>query len=63
MNRADAIVLSSEERMTLETWSRARSLPARLVQRARIIQMAAEGALNQTIAHFEGFPTYSATLA
>jgi len=50
MNRADAIVLSSEERMTLETWSRGRSLPARLVQRARIIQMAAEGALNQTIA-------------
>lgn len=50
MNRADAIVLSSEERTTLETWSRARSLPARLVQRARIIQMAAEGALNQTIA-------------
>ena len=50
MNRAEAIVLSPEERMTLETWSRGRSLPARLVQRARIIQMAAEGALNQTIA-------------
>jgi transposase len=50
MNRADPIMLSSEERMTLETWSRGRSLPARLVQRARIIQMAAEGALNQTIA-------------
>jgi transposase len=50
MNRADEIVLSSEERMTLQTWSRGRSLPARLVQRARIIQMAAEGALNQTIA-------------
>ena len=50
MNRADAIMLSPEERTTLETWSRGRSLPARLVQRARIIQMAAEGALNQTIA-------------
>jgi transposase len=50
MNRADAIILSSEERMTLETWSRGCSLPARLVQRARIIQMAAEGSLNQTIA-------------
>lgn len=50
MNRADPIILSSEERMTLETWSRGRSLPARLVQRARIIQMAAEGTLNQTIA-------------
>ena len=51
MNRADAIILSSEERMTLETWSRGRSLPVRLVQRARIIQMAAEGALNRTIAN------------
>lgn len=50
MNRASAIMLSSEERATLETWGRARSLPVRLVQRARIIQMAAEGALNQTIA-------------
>jgi transposase len=50
MNRADAIKLSSEERTTIKTWSRGRSLPARLVQRARIIQMAADGALNQTIA-------------
>jgi transposase len=50
MNRADPIILSSEEQMTLQKWSRGRSLPARLVQRARIIQMAAEGALNQTIA-------------
>jgi len=43
-------MLSSEERSTLEVWSRGRSLPLRLVQRARIIQMAADGALNQTIA-------------
>jgi len=50
MNRASRITLSPEERTTLETWSRGRSLPARLVQRARIIQMAADGALNQTIA-------------
>jgi transposase len=50
MNRAAAIILSSKERATLETWSRARSSPVRVVQRARIIQMAAEGALNQTIA-------------
>ena len=34
----------------METWSRGRALPLRLVQRALIIQMAAEGALNQTIA-------------
>src|SRR4030042_1789493 len=50
MNRASTIMLSSEERSTLEVWSRGRSLPLRLVQRARIIQMAADGALNQTIA-------------
>ena len=50
MNRAEPIILSSEERSTLETWSRARALPLRLVQRALIIQMAADGALNQTIA-------------
>ena len=50
MNRASAIMLSSEERSTLEVWSRGRSLPMRLVQRAQIIQMAADGALNQTIA-------------
>jgi transposase len=43
-------MLSSEERSTLEVWSRGRSLPLRLVQRARIIQMAADDALNQTIA-------------
>ena len=50
MNRANAIMLSSEEQATLESWSRGRSLPARVVQRARIIQMAADGALNQKIA-------------
>jgi transposase len=50
MKRAHAITLSSDERTTIETWSRGRSLPARLVQRARIIKMAADGALNQTIA-------------
>lgn len=50
MNRASPIILSSEERATLDTWSRGRVLPLRLVQRALIIQMAADGALNQTIA-------------
>lgn len=50
MNRASIITLSSEEQSTLATWARGRSLPLRLVQRARIIQMAAEGALHQDIA-------------
>lgn len=54
MNRIEAIMLSSEERATLGTWSRGRSLPVQLVQRARIIQMAADGALNQMIAEALG---------
>jgi hypothetical protein len=36
-------MLSPEERSTLESWERARSLPLRVVQRARIIRLAAEG--------------------
>ncbi|MGD0950114.1 MAG: IS630 family transposase [Candidatus Binatia bacterium] len=49
--RAEAIVLSDEERTTLDLWARRRSLPLRVVQRAQIIQMAADGVLNQEIAH------------
>mgnify|MGYP001574015787 CR=1 FL=1 len=48
--RAEAIVLSPEEQGALDVWARGRSLPQRLVQRARIIQMAAEGVLSQDIA-------------
>ena len=48
--RAEAIALSPEERATLDVWARGRSLPLRLVQRARIIQMAADGVPSQDIA-------------
>jgi len=48
--RAEAIVLSPEERETLEGWARGRSLPLRLVQRARIVQRAAAGVPSQNIA-------------
>jgi len=47
---AQAILLSPEEQAKLDTWAHARSLPSRLVQRARIIRLAAEGTLNQDIA-------------
>jgi len=47
---AQSIILSPEEGATLETWAHGRSLPARLVQRAQIIRMAASGVLNQDIA-------------
>ena len=50
MNRASEIVLSPHEQLKLDTWARGRSLPLRLILRARIIQMAAKGALNQQIA-------------
>jgi len=50
MRLAPAIVLSSNERSKLNEWASARSLPLRLVQRARIIRMAADGVLSQTIA-------------
>ena len=46
---AEPIILSPEEYTTLIRWTRQRSLPLRTVQRARIIQMAADGLQNQDI--------------
>jgi len=43
-------MLSCEERSKLDGWASARSLPFRIVQRARIVCMAADGVLNKTIA-------------
>ena len=50
MRTAPQILLSSEERATLVAWVHGRSLPLRLVERARIIQMAADGVRSQDIA-------------
>src|SRR5512135_3814015 len=50
MHLATPIMLSSEERLKLTAWSRATSLSVRLVQRARIVTMAADGITNQDIA-------------
>lgn len=50
MHLAPAIILSPEERSTLTAWAHAKSLPLRVVQRARIITMAADGVLNEEIA-------------
>ena len=44
MRIAPTITLSEEDRRTLESWSRGRSTPARLVQRAKIVILAASGA-------------------
>jgi transposase len=50
MRVASPVELSSNERAQLETWSRGRSTPQRLVLRARIVLRAAEGKENQQIA-------------
>lgn len=50
MRIAPAITLSEEDRKTLESWSRGRSTPARLVQRARIVLLGAGGMENIDIA-------------
>lgn len=50
MRRACTITLTEEDRTTLERWSRARSTEARLVERARIVLLAAEGRENKDIA-------------
>jgi len=47
-------VLTQEEQGTVDSWARSRSLPLRLVQRARIVQMAADGRENQQIARTLG---------
>jgi transposase len=50
MRTTENITLSSDEYQTLKTWAQARSIPARLVQRASIIAMAAGGISNKDIA-------------
>lgn len=49
-NIAEPIVLMPEERSVLDKWSNQRSIPVRLVQRANIIRMAADGLMNKDIA-------------
>ena len=50
MRVAPKIILTHEDRQTLERWSRGRSTPARQVLRARIVLAAAEGKDNHMIA-------------
>ena len=50
MRVACAIQLTEDVRVTLESWSRGRSTPARLVTRARIVLLAGEGLENKAIA-------------
>jgi transposase len=50
MRVAPAIVLTEDQRRTLERWARGRSLPTRQVERARIILLAAAGKQDLEIA-------------
>jgi transposase len=50
MRVACAITITDEERITLTRWSRGRSVPARLVLRAKVVLLAAAGRQNQEIA-------------
>jgi transposase len=50
MRIAPAITLSSEQRAALEQWARSRSLPARVIERARIMLLAAAGRQDKQIA-------------
>jgi len=50
MRVAVSIELTDEERVTLTKWSRGRSTPARLVQRAQVVLLAADGLQNKQIA-------------
>jgi len=50
MRRAPAVELNPEQRTALERLARQRSVPARLVERARIVLRAADGLENQQIA-------------
>ena len=50
MHLAPAILLSSAERSTLTAWAHAKSLPLRVIQRAQIVALAADGVTSQAIA-------------
>jgi transposase len=50
MRKAAVVCISDEDRAVLARWSRGRKTPARLVDRAKIVLLAADGLENKTIA-------------
>jgi hypothetical protein len=50
MRIAPAVILNNKQRQTLEQWARGRSLPARWVERARIVLLAGAGKQDLEIA-------------
>lgn len=61
MRVACTIVLTADERKTLERWARGRSTPARLVLRAGIVLRAAGGIMNKDIGQELGIPQETVT--
>ncbi|HUT92124.1 MAG TPA: IS630 family transposase [Thermoguttaceae bacterium] len=59
MRIAQPIVLTDEERRTLERWSRGRSRPVRQMERAKMVLMAAEGSMNRDIAKALGTDSHT----
>ncbi|MFH1876528.1 MAG: IS630 family transposase [Candidatus Omnitrophota bacterium] len=50
MNIAERIILSPEEETAINRWAHGKSFPLRLVQRAQIIRLSADGIFNHDIA-------------
>jgi len=50
MNISERIILDPQEQATIRLWAHGKSFPLRLVQRAQIIQMAADGIFSHDIA-------------
>jgi transposase len=50
MNIAERIIFTPQEEATINRWSKGKSFPLRLIQRAQIIQLAAQGIFNHDIA-------------
>jgi len=60
MRIAPAVVLSEQQRTTLEGFARGRRIPARLVERARIVLLTADGQQDSQIAEVLSIPRQKA---
>ena len=63
MRVAQSIKLTENEIKILTSWSRGRRTPTRLMKRAKMVLMAAEGEQDKTIAESLGSPQASLALA
>ena len=58
MRKAKPVILSDSDRATLERWTRSRTLPARQVERARILLLATESAFLAVLCTFNLLSLY-----